>query len=188
MQEVPNFSWDVPRALARAALFKNDLEKLTLPLNSYFEQTANQEREFTAAATSNVIVLNPVKFLSKGGIIPSSENGFPIYQDVHHLTLHGTILIRAYVFANVFVQPATRHRIRKDNSRSDFLIVAVVPALLATPSAALGDLASSASVAARPTRGDRIVQQQEALCLELGARRDLAYCYWQWGPSCARTA
>jgi hypothetical protein len=21
----------------------------------------------------------------------------------------------------------------------------------------------------------------EALCLELGTRRDLAYCYWQWG-------
>jgi len=94
MQEVPNFSWDVPRALARAALFKKDVEKLTLPLNSYFEQTANQEREFAQAATSNVIVLNPVKFLSKGEIIPSSENGFPIYRDVHHLTLHGAILIR----------------------------------------------------------------------------------------------
>ena len=26
----------------------------------------------------------------------------------------------------------------------------------------------------------RIVQQREALCLELGSRRDLAYCYWQW--------
>jgi hypothetical protein len=25
-----------------------------------------------------------------------------------------------------------------------------------------------------------IVQQREALCLELGSRRDLAYCYWQW--------
>ena len=94
MQEVPNFSWDVSRALARAALFKKDVEKLTLPLNSYFEQTANQEREFAQAATSNVIVLNPVKFLSKAEIIPSSENGFPIYRDVHHLTLHGAILIR----------------------------------------------------------------------------------------------
>ena len=40
------------------------------------------------------------------------------------------------------------------NTRSDFLTVAVVPALPATPSAALGGSASSAPVAARPTHGD----------------------------------
>jgi hypothetical protein len=44
------------------------------------------------------------------------------------------------------------------NTRSHFLTVLVVPALLATPSAALGDLASSASVAARPTRGDDVLE------------------------------
>jgi hypothetical protein len=25
------------------------------------------------------------------------------------------------------------------------------------------------------------LKKAEALCLELGTRRDLAYCYWQWG-------
>ena len=94
MQEVPNFSWDVPRALARAALFHKDPEKLNLPLNSYFEQVADQEHEFVQAAGSNVIVLNPAKYLSKGTIVPSSENGVPLYRDVHHLTIHGTMLIR----------------------------------------------------------------------------------------------
>jgi hypothetical protein len=48
------------------------------------------------------------------------------------------------------------------NTRSDFLTVAVVPPLLATPSAALGDLASSASVAARPTRGDDVLEDHGA--------------------------
>jgi hypothetical protein len=43
------------------------------------------------------------------------------------------------------------------NTRSDFLTVALVPALLGAPSAALVDLASSASVAARPTRGDDVL-------------------------------
>jgi peptidoglycan/LPS O-acetylase OafA/YrhL len=94
MQEVPNFPWDVPRALARAALFNNDPEKLNLPLNSYLEQNADQEREFLGVAKSNVIVLNPAKYFSKGAIVPSSENGFPICRDDHHLTIHGTILIR----------------------------------------------------------------------------------------------
>jgi peptidoglycan/LPS O-acetylase OafA/YrhL len=94
MQEVPNFSWDVPRALARAALFNMDPEKLNLPLNLYFGQIADQDREFVQAVTTNVIVLNPAKYLSKGPIVPSCENGFPIYRDVHHLTLHGVILIR----------------------------------------------------------------------------------------------
>jgi peptidoglycan/LPS O-acetylase OafA/YrhL len=94
MQEVPNFSWDVPRALARAALFNMDPEDLNIPLNTYFEQMADEEHEFVQAATSNVFVLNPAKYLSKGVTVPSSENGFPIYRDVHHLTIHGTMLIR----------------------------------------------------------------------------------------------
>jgi peptidoglycan/LPS O-acetylase OafA/YrhL len=94
MQEVPNFSWNVPRALARAALFNIDPKNLNLPLNTYFEQIAEQEHEFMQATTSNVFILNPAKYLSKGAVVPSSENGFPIYRDVHHLTIHGTILIR----------------------------------------------------------------------------------------------
>src|SRR6266446_317125 len=45
------------------------------------------------------------------------------------------------------------------NTRSDFFTVALVPAMLATPSAALVDLPSSASVAARPTRGDDVLDR-----------------------------
>jgi peptidoglycan/LPS O-acetylase OafA/YrhL len=94
MQEVPNFPWDVPRALARAALFHTDMKKQSLPLATYFEQVANQEHEFLPAVASNVFFLNPVTFLSNGNLVPSSENGFPIYRDIHHLTIHGTVLIR----------------------------------------------------------------------------------------------
>jgi peptidoglycan/LPS O-acetylase OafA/YrhL len=94
MPEVPNFSWDVPRALARAALFHMDPSELNLPLNAYFEQIADQEHEFVQAEGSNVMILNPAKYLSKRPIVPSSENGFPLYRDVHHLTIHGTMLIR----------------------------------------------------------------------------------------------
>ena len=55
------------------------------------------------------------------------------------------------------------------NTRSDFLIVAVVPALLTTPSAALGDLASWALVAARPTRGDDVLEDHDGSILCPGA-------------------
>ena len=44
------------------------------------------------------------------------------------------------------------------NTWSDFLTVAVIPSLLATPSAALGDSVSSAFVAALPTRGDDVLE------------------------------
>ena len=47
--------------------------------------------------------------------------------------------------------------------------MAVVPALLATPSAALGDLASSAWVAARPTRGDDVLEDHGGSILCPGA-------------------
>ena len=49
------------------------------------------------------------------------------------------------------------------NTQYDFLTVAVVPALLATPSAALVDLASSASVAARPIYGDDVLEDHGCL-------------------------
>jgi len=51
-----------------------------------------------------------------------------------------------------------RDSLRPPRTRSDFLTVAVVPALLATPSAALGDSVSSASVAALPTHGDDVLE------------------------------
>jgi hypothetical protein len=56
------------------------------------------------------------------------------------------------------------------NTRPDFLTVAVAPALLATPSAALGELVSSASVAARPTRGDDVLEDHgcSILCPRAG--------------------
>jgi hypothetical protein len=103
MPEVPNFSWDVPRALARAALFHMNPSKLNLPLNAYFEQIADQEHEFAEAAGLGVIVLDPSKYLSKGEIVPSSDNEVPIYRDFHHLAVHGTTLIRP-MFQPIFAQ------------------------------------------------------------------------------------
>jgi hypothetical protein len=103
MQDVPNFSWDVPRALARAALFNKDLGELNLPLNSYFEQIADQEREFLETASSNVFVLNPTKYLSEGAIVLASEKGYPIYRDPQHLTIHGSMLIRP-IFIPIFAR------------------------------------------------------------------------------------
>jgi peptidoglycan/LPS O-acetylase OafA/YrhL len=103
MPEVPNFSWDVPRALARAALFHMDPSKLNLPLNAYFEQIADQEHEFAEAAGLGVIVLDPSKYLSKGEIVPSSDNEVPIYRDFHHLAVHGTMMIRP-MFQPIFAQ------------------------------------------------------------------------------------
>jgi hypothetical protein len=56
------------------------------------------------------------------------------------------------------------------NTRSDFLTVAAVAALLATPSAALGDSVSSASVAALPTHGDDVLEDHggSILCPRAG--------------------
>src|SRR4029077_20326467 len=56
------------------------------------------------------------------------------------------------------------------NTRSDFLTVTAVAVLLATPSAALGDSVSSASVAALPTRGDDVLEDHggSILCPRAG--------------------
>jgi peptidoglycan/LPS O-acetylase OafA/YrhL len=94
MQEVPNFSWDVPKALARAGVFNNDPEKLNLPLSSYFKQVADEEHEFLRAAASGILVLNPAPYLTQGAMVPLTEKGFPIYQDRQHLTIHGAMLLR----------------------------------------------------------------------------------------------
>jgi hypothetical protein len=56
------------------------------------------------------------------------------------------------------------------NARSDSLTVAVLPALLATPSAALGDSVSSDPVTGRPIRGDAVLEDHggSILCPRAG--------------------
>jgi hypothetical protein len=57
-------------ALARAAFFLNDPEKLNLPLNSYFEQVGDREHKCSRAGASDISVVNPSQYLSKGGNCP----------------------------------------------------------------------------------------------------------------------
>jgi len=63
-----------------------------------------------------------------------------------------------------------RTALRRSVFWTQFSYVAVVPALLATPSVALGDLASSAWVATRPTRSDDVLEDHggSMLCPRAG--------------------
>jgi len=60
------------------------------------------------------------------------------------------------------------------NTRADSLTVAVVPALLATPSAALGESVSSARVTALPTHGDDVLEDHGGSILCPYARHSAA--------------
>jgi hypothetical protein len=94
VKEVPNFPWQVPKALARAALFGQAPGNMSLPLAEYFRQIASQEREFSSVAGPNVVLLSPSEFLSKGMFVPSCYNGMALCRDRQHLTIHGCTLIR----------------------------------------------------------------------------------------------
>jgi hypothetical protein len=102
MEEVPNFPWDVPKALARAALFGEAREKVSLPLSEYLRQLASQIREFSPVVGARVVLLSPLGYLSNDVAVPScSEDGMVLYSDVHHLTIHGCRLLQP-LFAPIF--------------------------------------------------------------------------------------
>jgi peptidoglycan/LPS O-acetylase OafA/YrhL len=96
MEDVPNFPWDVPKALARVALFKQGTtEMVSLPLSEYLQQLGREVREFSPFAGSQVILLSPLEYLSRGIIVPSCFNdGMPLYRDANHLTIRGAMAIR----------------------------------------------------------------------------------------------
>jgi hypothetical protein len=102
MEEVPNFPWNVPKALARAALFGEAREKVSLPLSEYLRQIASQLREFAPYAGARVVLLSPQDYLAHDLNVPScSADGMALYTDVHHLTIHGCRLLRP-MFAPIF--------------------------------------------------------------------------------------
>lgn len=93
MQDVPRFPWDVPKALARSALFGGDPGKLELPFSDYHAQVRAQQLDFLMSGVRGVTLLDPTGYLARGNAIPAVLDGVPNYRDDDHLSVQGAMLL-----------------------------------------------------------------------------------------------
>lgn len=103
MKDVPRLPFDVPTALAEAALAGRNLATVGVPIGGYRTQDAYVNGLIDAAAAAGeVTVIDPVPlFTDASGFYRVDGNGSPRYFDYHHLSIHGATELRP-VFLPMF--------------------------------------------------------------------------------------
>ena len=97
LQEVPNFPFEPPKALALARVRGEDLEDYSIALQNYEKRFAPhcEAADLLARKNANVEVISPgIIFANPAGVIfPFDETGV-LYRDSHHLSTHGSMKLK----------------------------------------------------------------------------------------------
>jgi peptidoglycan/LPS O-acetylase OafA/YrhL len=114
MLEVPKQSTGmVPHLLAREAFLGHDVALVGVDLQDHLNKYAGINQRILNACNENVFILDPTTlFLTDGGRLRAELNGYSLYADSHHLTVHGARLL-VTVFEPVFKSL----RVQADNTQ-----------------------------------------------------------------------
>jgi len=97
MRQVPQYPWDVPKALATAVMHGQNPEDLGLPRPEQQAQARRQEPIFEGITSSfpEVTVLDPTAFfLDAAGRCRVAKNGQALYFDSDHVSAAGTMMLQ----------------------------------------------------------------------------------------------
>lgn len=97
MEDVPSYSYDVPRRLAATAMFGGKVEDLGLPLEAHRAVTALHHKvlQEAASASANYTLLDPVPLLlDSQNRCRVAADGASLYTDGNHVSGHGARLLR----------------------------------------------------------------------------------------------
>ncbi len=97
MRQVPNYPWNVPKALASAVLHGHDPEELGRLLSEQRKEAQSQDPIFEGLATKfqNVTVLEPTElFVDTLGRCRVAKDGKAIYLDTDHVNVAGAMMLR----------------------------------------------------------------------------------------------
>jgi peptidoglycan/LPS O-acetylase OafA/YrhL len=103
MRQVPFQAINVPRALARAVLLGRDPSAIGTTVEEHQEMTAQSNGiiDRVASVAPNLVVLDPIPYLSRDGHCIAEESGEALYYDRQHLTVLGARLLEP-MFAAAF--------------------------------------------------------------------------------------
>jgi hypothetical protein len=95
MRQVASQRRDIPKTLARAELFGEEVEEVGIPVEQHaqFTQRSNEIIDHVIAATPGVIDLDPIPYLSRDGRCIAEEAGRALYYDYQHLTRFGATFL-----------------------------------------------------------------------------------------------
>jgi hypothetical protein len=96
MKTVPKQRWNVPRVLGIVAWRGGDPEKFGLPLSEHYRQSSSWDAimEGISEQYSDVMVLDPTGLFVTDNLCRAADSGRALYQDEHHLTVEGAMLLR----------------------------------------------------------------------------------------------
>lgn len=114
MRPVPVHEWIVPNMLVSAVLRGRDPDSLGLPLSEHIQMSQRLDPLFEGVTAPGLTVIDPLKiFLDKNEVCRVSRDGIALYWDSHHLTIHGSMLLRP-LFEPVFQQITRTEQNSKD--------------------------------------------------------------------------
>lgn len=98
MRQVPQHSWNVPKALAFAVIQGHDPNLIGLPLAEHERARRLQDQIFEGISALDVKVLDPtVLFLSSEITCRVAKDGQALYYDYHHLSVAGAMVLQPLV-------------------------------------------------------------------------------------------
>lgn len=108
LHEVPNFSFEPPKALALAAMRGEDLSDLTTSVDQHRKRVGGFLDVFNGLSQRlpNVHVLDPESCLADAeGVIKPQRDGVVLYRDGNHLTTSGSMLLKSAFMDTLRRQP-----------------------------------------------------------------------------------
>jgi hypothetical protein len=110
MLAVPVYDHSLPQALASAAILGQDPDSLALPVEDYRRFNLPQRRfldqALHQAGVQGASLLDPEPLMTgKDGRCIVTIDGFSVYRDHHHLSIHGAMHLRP-LFAPLFDEVA----------------------------------------------------------------------------------
>lgn len=95
VEDVPLLPWgDPPRVLAKIAFNGGDATQLKAPAAPYLEQLARQVRMFSPLLAKDDRLIDPSVYLVRDDTIIVEHDGWSLFRDDHHVTVHGALFLR----------------------------------------------------------------------------------------------
>ncbi len=105
MKEVPTYHFDIPRALARAAINGEPMDKLGMPQAEYAQASSVEDRLLGGALLHGAAILDPKSVLvNQSGFCMVGKSGFSLYRDSDHLSSRGAMILKP-LFSRIWSNP-----------------------------------------------------------------------------------
>ncbi len=94
IRDVPQYTFNIPRALARTVQFGGNPTALGMPMEQHLKQAELEARAFKRVTGRHMEVLDPAPlFVGDANTLKVTQNGEALYYDGQHLTIDGAMLL-----------------------------------------------------------------------------------------------